>query len=85
MEAIRTDIKALYDLARTCNDDLEIVAFFLTIINHTSKATIIKDLETLKTKSYEDDINYLLDNVTTTTIRNICKIHKDKKAVTDGC
>lgn len=80
---LRTDIQALYDLSSLCNDDLEVVAVLLLILKIKPTKRILDDLEMLKLKKYESDINYLLETLTTGTIKNICKIYNDKKAINE--
>lgn len=79
----RTDIQALYDLSSLCNDDLEVVAVLLLLPKIKPTKKILDDLSMLRLTKYESDINYLLDNLTTGTIKNLCHIYQEAKAKSD--
>ena len=79
----RTDIQALYDLSSLCNDDLEVVAVLLLLPKIKPTKKILEDLTMLRVKRYENDINYLMDNLTTGTIKNLCHIYQDKKVINE--
>jgi len=68
-------LETLYQLSYICNDNLPIVAFFLSVISDKTPNKIINDLENMRVKKYEDDLNYLLDNLKIGTIKNILSIH----------
>lgn len=77
----RTDIQSLYDFSSMCNDDLEIVAVFILMLRTTPTKKLLNDLESLNVGKYENDINYLLDNLKIKTIKNICEVMHDRKEI----
>ena len=64
----RTDIQAYYDLSNCCNNDLAFVCKLLQFVEHKPKSIITLDFELLRVSKYEDNLNYLLDNLKTGTI-----------------
>ncbi|PHO12766.1 hypothetical protein CPG38_05730 [Malaciobacter marinus] len=77
----RTDIQALYDLSSVCDDDLEVVAKLIHFLHYTPTKKLLNDLESLKVKKYESDINFLLDHMKIKTIKNLCELLHNKKKV----
>ena len=80
----RTDIQAYYDLGNCCNNDLAFVCKLLQFVEHKPKSIITLDLELLRVSKYEDNLNYLLDNLKTGTINNLYEIYKARHEVTNG-
>ena len=76
-------IQDFYDLSSLCNDDLALVGSLLLLVQNPSNKKIINDLEALKIEKYEDDLIFLLDNLKTKTIKNICEIIREKRASTN--
>ncbi len=80
----RTDIQAYYDLGNCCNNDLAFVCKLLQFVEHKPKSVITQDLEYLRVARYEDNFNYLLDNLKTGTIKNLYEIYTARLEVTNG-
>ena len=80
----RTDIQAYYDLSNCCNNDLAFVCKLLQFVEHKPKSVITQDLEYLRVARYEDNFNYLLDNLKTGTIKNLYEIYTARLEVTNG-
>ena len=76
---IRTEINDFYDLSNCCNDDVEIVALLLLILDLKPTQKMINELVSFKLTKYNDDINLILDNLTIRTIREIIKVRELKK------
>jgi hypothetical protein len=76
----RTDITAYYDLSNCCNDNIEFIAMLLSIAMIPPRKQIISDLENLRVKKYEDNLSFLLDNLTTGTIKNLYSIYQLTRA-----
>lgn len=79
----RTDITAFYDVANVTNNDLEFISFLLQLLKLKSNITTLKNLENLKVAKYENDFNFLLDNLRTGTIQDLKKIY-DLQRATNG-
>ena len=81
----RTDIQSYYDLASVSNNDINFVAFLLYLLRYKPTVKIITDLEKLKVSQYENDFNFLLDELKTGTIKNLYSIYEiTQGAITDG-
>lgn len=79
----RTDITAYYDLANCCNYDINFVAFLLYLLRYKPTIKVIRDLERLKLSQYENDCNFLLDELKTGTIKNLYSIYQINQKATD--
>ncbi len=77
----RSDIDSFYDFANITNNDLEFISFLLQLLKLKSNITTIKNLENLKVAKYENDFNFLLDNLRTETIKDLKKIYDLQKAI----
>ena len=75
----RTDIQAYYDLANCCNYNINFIAFLLYLLRYKPTLKVQRDLEDLKLAKYENDFDFLLDNLTTGTINNLYSIFELKK------
>ncbi len=80
----RTDITAYYDLANCCNDDINFIAFLIYLLKYKPILKVKRDLEDLKLSRYENDFNFLLDNLTTGTIKNLQSIYELTQGATNG-
>ena len=80
----RTDIQSYYDLASVSNNDINFVAFLLYLLRYKPTVKIITDLEKLKVSQYENDFNFLLDELKTGTIKNLYSIYQLTQGLTDG-
>jgi hypothetical protein len=80
---LRTDIQAYYDLANCCNDNINFIAFLIYLLKYKPTLKVKKDLEDLKISKYENDFNFLLDNLTTGTIKNLQSIYELTQGVAD--
>ena len=76
---IKKEINDFYDLSNCCNDDIEIVALLLLILDLKPTQKMINELVSFKLTKYNDDINLILDNLTIRTIREIINIRNLKK------
>ena len=72
----RTDITAYYDLANCCNDNINFIGFLIYLLKYKPTLRVQRDLEDLKISKYENDFNFLLDNLKTGTIRNLQSIYE---------
>jgi hypothetical protein len=81
---IKSDITAFYDLSNCCNDDLEFISILLQILKLKPNRTIINNLENLRVSKYENDFNFLLDELKTGTIKNLYSIYEITQGLTDG-
>ena len=81
---IKSDITAYYDLASVSNNDINFVAFLLYLLRYKPTIKIIKDLENLRVAKYENDFNFLLDNLQINTIKNLYSIYQLNQGLTDG-
>ncbi|MDY0292779.1 MAG: hypothetical protein RBR02_10655 [Desulfuromonadaceae bacterium] len=75
----RTDIQDFYDLSTLCDDDLEVVAKLIHFLHYTPTKKLLNDLEQLKLRKYESDINFLMDNFKVKTLKNICEVVQIRK------
>ena len=80
----RTDITAYYDLANCCYDDLEFISILLQIPKLKPNRTIINNLENLRVSKYENEFDFLLDNLQMNTIKNLYSIYQLTQGLTDG-
>ena len=76
---IKKEINDFYDLSNCCNDDLEIVALLIILLNLKPTQKMINELISFKLTKYNDDINLILDNLTIRTIREDIKIREIKQ------
>ena len=76
---IKKEINDFYDLSSCCNDDIEIVALLLLILDLKPTQKMINELVSFKLTKYNDDINLILDNLIIRTIREIINIRNLKK------
>jgi hypothetical protein len=81
---IKSDITAFYDFANCCNDDLDFISILLQIPKLKPNRTIINNLENLRVSKYENDFNFLLDNLQMNTIMNLNSIYQLNQGLTDG-
>lgn len=81
---IKSDITAYYDLANCCNDDLEFISILLQIPKLKPNRTIINNLENLRVSKYENEFDFLLDNLQMNTIKNLHSIYQLNQGLTDG-
>jgi hypothetical protein len=81
---IKSDITAFYDLSNCCNDDLEFISILLQIPKIKPNRTMINNLEKLRVEKYENDFNFLLDNLQMNTIKNLYSIYQLNQGITDG-
>lgn len=79
----RTDITAYYDLANCCNNNINFIAFLIYLLNYKPTLKVKRDLEDLKISKYENDFNFLLDNLQMNTIKNLQSIYELTQGVTD--
>ena len=80
----RTDIQAFYNFSNCCNDDLAFICKLLQFLKPKATSIIYNDLESLRVAKYENDFNFLLDNLTTGTIKNLYSIYEITQGATDG-
>ena len=80
---LRTDITAYYDLSNCCNDNINFIAFLIYLLKYKPILKVKRDLEDLKLSRYENDFNFLLDNLTTGTIKNLQSIYELTQGVAD--
>lgn len=76
---IRTEINDFYDLSSCCDDDIEIVALLVLLLELKPTQKMINELVSFKLTKYNEDINLLLDEMKISTIRNIIKVRELKK------
>lgn len=81
---LRTDITAYYDLSNCCNDNINFIAFLIYLLKYKPILKVKRDLEDLKLSRYENDFNFLLDNLTTGTIKNLQSIYELTQGATNG-
>lgn len=81
---IKSDITAFYDLSNCCNDDLEFISILLQIPKLKPNRTIINNLENLRVSKYENEFDFLLDNLQMNTIKNLHSIYQLNQGLTDG-
>ena len=81
---IKSDITAFYDFANCCNDDLDFISILLQIPKIKPNRTMINNLQKLKVEKYENDFNFLLDNIQMNTIKNLYFIYQITQGATDG-
>ena len=81
---IKSDITAFYDLSNCCNDDLEFISILLQIPKLKPNRTIINNLENLRVSKYENEFDFLLDNLQMNTIMNLNSIYQLNQGLTDG-
>lgn len=81
---IKSDITAFYDLSNCCNDDLEFISILLQIPKLKPNRTIINNLENLRVSKYENEFDFLLDNLQMNTIKNLHSIYEITQGLTDG-
>ncbi|MFY4743840.1 hypothetical protein ACOTVT_10130 [Aliarcobacter butzleri] len=81
---LRTDIQAYYDFSNCCNDDLEFITILLQLPKLKPNKTTLNNLENLRVSKYENDFNFLLDNLQITTIKNLYSIYQLNQGLTDG-
>ena len=72
----RTDIQAFYNFSNCCKDDLGFICKLLQFLKPKATSFIYKDLESLNVAKYENDFNFLLDNLKTGTIKNLYSIYQ---------
>ena len=80
----RTDIQVFYDFSNCCNDDINFISILLQFMKMKPLKKINDDLEILKVAKYENDFNFLLDNLQITTIKNLYSIYEMKQGVNNG-
>lgn len=80
----RTDIQAYYDLSNCCNDNINFIAFLIYLLKYKPTLKVKKDLEDLKITKYENDFNFLLDNLQMNTIKNLQSIYELTQGGKDG-
>ncbi len=81
---LKSDITAYYDLANCCSDNLEFISILVQIPKLKQNRTIINNLEKLRVSKYENDFNFLLDNLQMNTIKNLYSIYQITQGATDG-
>ena len=79
----RTDIQAFYNFSNCCNDDLVFICKLLQFLKPKATSFIYKDLESLNVAKYENDFNFLLDNLQITTIKNLYSIYQLNQGATN--
>ena len=79
----RTDITAYYSLANCCNDNINFIAFLIYLLKYKPTLRVQRDLEDLKISKYENDFNFLLDNLQMNTIKNLYSIYQLIQGVAD--
>lgn len=81
---IKSDIIAFYDFSNCCNDDLEFISILLQIPKLKPNRTIINNIENLRVSKYENEFDFLLDNLQMNTIKNLYSIYQLNQGLTDG-
>ena len=81
---IKSDITAFYNFSNCCNDDLDFISILLQIPKIKPNRTMINNLEKLRVEKYENDFNFLLDNLQMNTIKNLYSIYQITQGATDG-
>lgn len=76
---IKKEINDFYDLSNCCNDDIEIVALLLLLLDLKPTQKMINELLGNKLKNHSENIELILDTLTIRTIRNIIKVRELKK------
>ena len=76
---IKKEINDFYDLSNCCNDDIEIVALLLLLLDLKPTTKMMNELVSNKLKNHSENINLILDNLTIRTIREIINIRNLKK------
>ena len=79
----RTDIQAFYNFSNCCNDDLAFICKLLQFLKPKATSIIYNDLESLRVAKYENDFNFLLDNLTMGTIKNLYSIYEITQGATN--
>ena len=80
----RTDLQAYYNFASCCNNDLGFICKLLQFLKPKATSFIYKDLESLNVAKYENDFNFLLDNLKTGTIQNLYSIYELNQGAING-
>ena len=80
----RKDIQAYYNFSNCCNDDLVFICKLLQFLKPKATSFIYKDLESLNVAKYENDFNFLLDNLKTGTIQNLYSIYELNQGAING-
>lgn len=80
---IKSDITAFYDFSNCCNDDLDFISILLQISKIKPNRAMINNLEKLRVEKYENDFNFLLDNLQMNTIKNLYSIYQITQGVAD--
>lgn len=68
-------IDDFYSLAECSGNDIKVVALLIDLIKVAPKAKTIHDLESLKVENYQNEINFLLDNLHINSLKHIAGIY----------
>lgn len=73
-------IDDFYSLAECSGDDIRVIALLIDFIKFAPKAKTLHDLELLKVENYQNEINFLLDNLHINSLKNLVRVKQKWKS-----